>query len=366
MVDPSLERRKIFWRALALGLGLAMTILLILLGRHEDRSEWSWYQRQYAQLAGNPAAGSLGAADAQPEILQIDLPDLRRVDRCTSCHLGVLDPSMSQAPMPFTEHSSLVATHPPEIYGCAICHGGEGRAVTVAEAHGETPGQHARLLPTELRPSRCYLCHGLEGLAPEETAIIAEGVKLFNVYKCLRCHQVDGVGGSIGPDLSVIGSQRNWVQLYAHLLKPDALVPGSTMPAFGLSRAEATALTAYLITLLDGREGVRDASYLSLVWTPVSTPPTTVVPEGSPALLAIAYEGQQLFEGLDCPVCHRVGPQGGSVGPALDHIGLVRDRAWLRDLLLDPKALFSNGRMPRYDLTEAQVTALADHMLSLR
>jgi len=57
----------------------------------------------------------------------------------------------------------------------------------------------------------------------------AEGIKLINEYKCLRCHQLDGIGqrsrprgGSVGPDLSAIASQRNWAELYAHLLKPDA------------------------------------------------------------------------------------------------------------------------------------------------
>ena len=367
MVDPAVDRRRRFWQAVALCLGLTTTGVLILLGLLEDRSEWASYQRRYAELAGTQELGGPPpASDVRPEVLQINLPDLQRVDRCTSCHLGVVDPRMSQAPLPLTQHSSLLTSHPPTAYGCEICHGGEGRAVTVAEGHGETPGQHSRLLPSGLRPSRCYLCHGLEGLPPQETAIVAEGVKLFNLYRCLRCHQIDGAGGSIGPDLSAIASQRNWIQIYAHLLKPDALVPGSTMPAFGFSRLQATALTAYLLTLLDKREAVRDASYLAMEATPESIQTSTVVPEGSRGSLAPGYEGRQLFEGLECLVCHRVGLRGGSVGPTLTHIGLARDGPWLRDLLVDPQAAFPDGQMPEYDLTEAQVTALVDYMLGLR
>ena len=367
MVDPQVGRRQIFWKVVALSLGLATTGVLVLLGIVEDRSEWASYQRRYASLAATPVAVGLSSGpEVRPEIMQINLPELHRVDRCTSCHLGVLDPRMSGAPMPLTEHSSLLTSHPPENYGCAVCHGGEGRAVTVAESHGQTPGQHARLLPSGLRPSRCYSCHGLEGLPPQETAIVAEGVKLFNLYRCLRCHQVGGTGGSIGPDLSVIGSQRNWVQIYAHLLKPDALVPASTMPAFGLSRKEATGLTAYLLTLLDGREAVRDASYLAMVKSPEAARTSTPEPEESPPSLTPDYKGRQLLEGLECLVCHRVGLQGGSIGPALTHIGLARDGPWLRDLLVDPTAVFPDGQMPDYDLTDAQVTVLVDYMLELR
>ena len=367
MVDPALGRRQVLWKVVALSLGLATTAVLILLGVLEDRSEWASYQRRYAELAGTPEPGGPPpASDVRPEVLQINLPDLQRVDRCTSCHLGVVDPRMSQAPLPLTQHSSLLTSHPPTAYGCEICHGGEGRAVTVAEGHGETPGQHSRLLPSGLRPSRCYLCHGLEGLPPQETAIVAEGVKLFNLYRCLRCHQIDGAGGSIGPDLSVIASQRNWIQIYAHLLKPDALVPGSTMPAFGLSREEATGLTAFLLTLLDRRDAVRDPSYLASETTPESMPSPGPTPDGSLPWLARSYQGKQLFEGLECLVCHRVGLRGGSVGPTLTHIGLSRDREWLRDMLIDPRAVFPNGQMPEYDLSEAQVNALADYMLDLR
>ena len=215
----------------------------------------------------------------------------------------------------------------------------------------------------------------------------AEGIKLINEYKCLRCHQLDGIGqrsrprgGSVGPDLSAIASQRNWAELYAHLLKPDALVPGSTMPDFGLRRGEATAITAFLLTRLNPRDHVSDATYLTIepvLITPTPAPreaPLKQSGRGSPVArgadrggeTAPDYDGRKLFEGLACSVCHRVRLTGGEVGPALSHVGRARDAAWLRNLLTDPARVFPNGQMPAYDLSEAQLMALVDYLTSLK
>jgi len=366
MADSSLAARQAFWQAVALVLGLVATVALFLLALRERQSEWAQYQRLYAQMAGTHAAPSATMPVLRPEIVQIDLPNLHRVDRCPTCHLGMTDTRMAGAPMPFTQHSPLLASHPPERLGCTICHDGEGRAVTLDESHGAVPGQHARLLPASLQTARCFLCHGLEGLPEAQTQVVAEGVKLFNLYRCLRCHQVDGNGGSIGPDLSTIASQRDWVELYAHLLKPDALVPGSTMPDFGLRRAEATGLTAFLLTRLDPRQGVRDAEYLAMEVQAPETLERSATASVSPAVLTAEYNGRRLYAGLGCPVCHRVGLEGGSIGPSLTHIGLAREPSWLRDLLLDPGQTFPDGQMPGLELTQAEVAALVDYLSSLR
>ncbi|HET7010947.1 MAG TPA: c-type cytochrome [Anaerolineales bacterium] len=364
MDDGPLIRRQVFWQSLAIGLGLALSAVLVVLSGVEQKSEWAWYQRVYAEWTGTEADPARRFAGL--ELTQLNLPDLQRVDRCTSCHAGVTNPDMASAPLPLTQHSALLDSHPPETFGCSVCHAGEGRAVTVAEGHGETPGQHGRLLPARLVASRCFLCHGLEGLPSADTAVVAEGMKLFNTYKCLRCHQIDGAGGSIGPDLSAVASQRNWIEIYAHLLKPDALVPGSTMPDFGLPRLEAAALTAFLLTRLDSREGVRAAGHLALDERVSQTPSPTAPPAAPPGSLLRDYDGRRLFEGLECLVCHRVGLRGGGVGPVLTHIGLARSADWLRDLLLEPGSKFPDGQMPDYELSPGQVDALVGYLGSLR
>ena len=374
MAGTGIEKMVARWQWAALALSLAVVGLLIGLGVLESESEWVRYQREYAQVVARlpgpitqtQVSMVRQAEEVQPEIQQIEIAALNRVDRCTTCHLGVTNPQMGDAPLPFTTHSTLLASHRLEDYGCTICHGGEGRAVTVAEAHGESFGQQGRLIPTVLRPPACYACHGLETLPAAHTAIVAEGIKLINKYKCLRCHQMDGAGGSVGPDLSAIASQRNWVELYAHLLKPAALTPGSTMPDFGLGRHEATAITAFLLTQLSAHDRVVDVAYMASEPSLGRTPtPTTMMP-ASESLPAPNYDGRELFEGLGCSVCHRVGLSGGEVGPALTYIGRARDAAWLRDLLTNPALVIPEGQMPTYDLSEAQTTALVNYLITLK
>ena len=70
--------------------------------------------------------------NAALDIRQDLLPGLQRVDRCTTCHLGVEDPTMKNAPQPFTFHANL-APHVPAKFGCTVCHGGQGLATDKAE-----------------------------------------------------------------------------------------------------------------------------------------------------------------------------------------------------------------------------------------
>jgi ubiquinol-cytochrome c reductase cytochrome b subunit len=65
---------------------------------------------------------------------------------------------------------------------------------------------------------------------------------------CASCHMVDGEGGSVGPDLSRIGSQRDAKWLRDWITQPDAVDPVANMPAFGeaLSEEEMTVLVNYL------------------------------------------------------------------------------------------------------------------------
>src|SRR6202167_3044987 len=89
---------------------------------------------------------------------------------------------------------------------------------------------------------------------------ISEGQKIFERTACINCHTVAGTAanGRFGPDLTHLMSRdtiaagatpntpanmRRWIQ------NPDAIKPGSKMPAMGLSDLELNALTAYMETL---------------------------------------------------------------------------------------------------------------------
>ena len=90
--------------------------------------------------------------------------------------------------------------------------------------------------------------------------VVSEGRRVFETTACINCHAVAGTvaKGRFGPDLTHLmsretiaaGAARNtpenlrfWIQ------KPDAIKPGSLMPAMELNDRELDAVTVYLETL---------------------------------------------------------------------------------------------------------------------
>jgi cytochrome c oxidase subunit II len=86
------------------------------------------------------------------------------------------------------------------------------------------------------------------------------GQRVFESTACVNCHTVSGTSatGKFGPDLTHLMTRatiasgaaanthemlRLWIQ------RPDAIKPGSKMPAMGLSDSDLDAVTAYLETL---------------------------------------------------------------------------------------------------------------------
>jgi cytochrome c oxidase subunit 2 len=94
----------------------------------------------------------------------------------------------------------------------------------------------------------------------QSTGVISDGQRIFERTACINCHAVAGTAanGRFGPDLTHLMSRdtiasgaapntpenlRNWIR------NPDAIKPGSKMPAMGLSDPELDAVTQYLETL---------------------------------------------------------------------------------------------------------------------
>lgn len=136
-------------KILVIALTGALVMVSLAIAWVEQNSEWANYQRVFLDLA-QTRAPSRAQADwyraQRVEIRQISVAPLKRVDRCTACHLAVTDPNFADAPEPFRTHSALLSSHPPERFGCTVCHRGEGRAVTTLAAHGLARGSVARML----------------------------------------------------------------------------------------------------------------------------------------------------------------------------------------------------------------------------
>lgn len=78
--------------------------------------------------------------------------------------------------------------------------------------------------------------------------LITYGRTLYRQEGCFMCHQLDGQGGKVGPDLTTEGTRgRTDAWLVGHFKDPSAYSSGSIMPAFkNLTDAQLQALTAFL------------------------------------------------------------------------------------------------------------------------
>ena len=65
---------------------------------------------------------------------------------------------------------------------------------------------------------------------------------------CLKCHHIDGVGGTQGPDLSHAGRKLDAATITRRIVKPKDLKPDSEMPAFAdkLTQEEIEAIANWL------------------------------------------------------------------------------------------------------------------------
>ncbi len=362
------------WVALA---SFLLTIILGWVAWDTYRQEWEGHQRAYQQLLlrfAKDEAQKDWARNQRLEIVQVQPKELGTVERCVTCHLALDDSALGSLPEPLTGHSVLLESHPPQRFGCVVCHGGEGRAVNTLEAHGQGSIVAKPLLKRDYMQAACYGCHGSNTLPPKATAAVVRGRQLINRYLCLVCHQINGAGGDEGPDLSIVGSHRNWLWLYAHLARPQGVVAGSTMPVFLLSRDEIKEITIYLMTLRDTRD---QASRMPLRATRLALsyenpPPKEEEGRGPKAdrsandLGQFEYNGKALFRGAGCNLCHMIGTRGGEVGPALTYIARKRKPGDIERLLRDPNEALPGGKMPQLYLNEQQIKALVGYLSHLK
>ena len=76
-------------------------------------------------------------------------------------------------------------------------------------------------------------------------------------------------------------------------------------------------------------------------------------------------EGRRMFVEHGCYGCHTVGKFGTPIGPDLSHVGAKYAETYLRRWLRDPEAQRPAAHMPKLELTESQIAALASFLASL-
>lgn len=107
-------------------------------------------------------------------------------------------------------------------------------------------------------PLALLLAAGLPGAQAKDR--VERGRLLLSQYQCGSCHTIPGVPasrGEVAPPLTAWG-QRSYIAgrlpnrpelLVRWIVAPQSLVPGTAMPAMGVSPPEAEAMAAYLMSL---------------------------------------------------------------------------------------------------------------------
>ncbi len=215
--------------------GVVSVVFLVLLAIAPAKnhfSEWRHFQKAYLKWISNRSDAITLRRHFQGDIQQIWLPELGVVDRCSTCHVGLKETSLSDvSTQPFRSHP--VIPHKLDQFGCVVCHRGQGPATTVAEAHYSTLAWEQPVLPAKYIESSCGQCHQdqLNG-----TPQLNQGRHLLAQSGCLHCHTVQVHGTTLQatdapPPLSHIADKTTREWIYAWIKDPQAYAASAKMHA---------------------------------------------------------------------------------------------------------------------------------------
>ncbi len=298
-------------------LSIALFALLGFAMYKEENPEWKSYQKEYnlllAEKAGDPKLANLPLG-----LKQNWNSVLNRIDRCTTCHMGVSNTKFfADAKQPYKAHSFMgegefMRKHPFEKFGCTICHQGDPQANSVERTHGFVDHVDRQPLTGIFVYSSCSKCH-TNLYAPDvdfkEAPVLMNGKALVMQKGCGGCHTIKqmGYGGILAPELSAFGtrtelafhlvhdfshvenpvrSMKNWE--WEHFKNPQKITPGNPhatppqpptiMPNFHSTDDEATVLTVFVMSFKD-----KKVENIPMDYLPPPYPATVQAPAAPPA-----------------------------------------------------------------------------------
>jgi mono/diheme cytochrome c family protein len=369
---PAEEMGKLSERSrLTLAISTVVCVLVLAISPVKDfLAEWKHYKRSFVKFAqGRPDTKKL-LADYNPSIDQVWLAGMNVTDRCTTCHQGITQSSLSDAavPQPFRAHPPI--PHNVRDWGCTVCHRGQGPATEVAEAHETTLAWEQPILPAHFLQASCGSCHQAD---IKETPQLTRGRELLVRLNCQGCHRLNNLDRSmLGPDLSSVGTKvtREWI--YKWLKEPrteldkdgNVTVNGyengdeSRMPKFRLKDEEIRALSAFL--------SVQKAKPIEAYKV---NPAVLAAWSKQPELISA---GEVRFRQMMCTTCHplavtRAGETkliGGNIGPELTKVGSKVSEEWLMAWLRNPQAYLTHTNMPRYGWSDEDLYKVSQYVMN--
>jgi cytochrome c2 len=292
----------------------------------DSSPDWKYYQSEFGAIVSETFA-DVDPASLPSGVQQIWVEKLDRVDRCTTCHLGTTWRGLENVEQPWTTHPmpEIFDDHPIEDFGCTVCHGGQGFALTEYDAHGFVEHWEEPLLsdiaaseydprnPPPLYETQCNFCHRYER-STEGMPYINRAKEFVRTKGCKICHVINGDGGKLGPDLTHEGDKHaegfdfsnlvsdqmtvfNWH--IKHFQSPPTIVPGSIMPEMNFQSHEAQALAMLVMSW-------RDDEDLPRAYLPGVELKDEMTPEEVERNLRMREGDGAFFVEHSCFVCHSI------------------------------------------------------------
>ena len=194
-------------------------------------------------------------------------------------------------------------------------------------------------------------------LGPNVTAdqLVAAGEKVYNgAGGCITCHGLgtrapnlltDEKGqGPIGARCGRREPGKTCKQyLFESLDNPTAYVVAGYQPIMPvMTRQLPPGQIWAVIAFLESQGGTEDVTGADI---PASAPPSPPGGGGTGAggVAGGSTDPMTLFRAAGCVGCHKIGAEGGNVGPDLSHVGARRSAESIRTKILDPASSTARG-----------------------
>lgn len=285
------------------------------------------------------------------QVYQTYLADLNVVDRCMSCHVGINKTESVSAEQPFASHPDrelYLDNHPPEKFGCVLCHEGQANATSgVKEAHGELEYWLTPIYRGKAAQGSCIRCHN-EGKEVKGGDVLWQGKRLFEELGCYGCHETEGFGKDknrmIGPSLRNVKNKVKAEWLTSWIKDPKAFRPTTLMPDFRLSEEESQSIAAYLWQQADEK---------------------TLQEEMPPSDEEQLTRGDFIFEHVGCMACHTYEADAKrGFAPNLARIGEKINYGYLTDWIINPKSKEPHTRMPNFRMNQEKARLVAGYLIN--
>ena len=356
-----------FWSVVLLVLVVVTGVKSIWNNQNADTHDFTYWQGQYknaaAAFADSPETKQ-AALDSPVEVKQVTVlqfPTLladgsqqQRVDRCQSCHAGMLDPNMTAEKLIKLYDSKDVPTAQVAAYLSDPAHAKTLEAIKTLGAHPGIQGAKGDL----------GVVHGAKfsyGLATEASLNTVEAADYqtqkinlkqhpFPTFGCTTCHY---------------GTGRELIQNSAHGSPEHSQAPLLAAKYMEAACAQCHAQysvktfkigyqpplsAARIVKILDGAD-VTAAQMPAYLADPknAATAETVKYVAGAPQMSTIA-RGEALFASQACYGCHKIaGFSKGNIGPELTYEGYVAGGTTkIAHQLWDPRYLTDSCVMPYF------------------